>query len=137
MEAEEGAARGKGDACQAGGASGGRGCCAGRRRKEALDICVKGGAAAGRWAVEVDGPAHFLDSGTAAGAARVPMGHTVLKRRLLAAAGVVCVSVPFWEWDALKGEASEQWAYLRRSLAEAGAGKSAGEMTAAVGHLET
>ena len=34
MEAEEGAARGEGDACQAGGASGGRGCCAGRRRKE-------------------------------------------------------------------------------------------------------
>ena len=61
----------------------------------------------------------------------------VLKRRLLAAAGVVCVSVPFWEWDALKGEASEQWAYLRRKLAEAGAGESAGEMTAAVGHLET
>ena len=61
----------------------------------------------------------------------------VLKRRLLAAAGVVCVSVPFWEWDALKGEASEQWAYLRRKLAEARAGVSAGEMTAAVGHLET
>ena len=61
----------------------------------------------------------------------------VLKRRLLAAAGVVCVSVPFWEWNALKGEASEQWAYLRRKLAEAGAGESAGEMTAAVGHLET
>ena len=61
----------------------------------------------------------------------------VLKRRLLAAAGVVCVSVPFWEWNALKGEASEQWAYLRRKLAEARAGESAGEMTAAVGHLET
>jgi hypothetical protein len=61
----------------------------------------------------------------------------VLKRRLLAAAGVVCVSVPFWEWNALKGEASEQWAYLRRKLAEAGVGESAGEMTAAVGHLKT
>ena len=65
-----------------------------------------------------------------------PRGH-VLKLRLLAAADVVCVSVPFWEWYALKGEASEQWAYLRRKLAEAGAGESAGEMTAAVGHLET
>ena len=122
-------------------------------------------ALGGAWA----GPSHFLDSGTAAGAAREPMGHTVpcptaacvracvrayvragrltrraagsrgqvLKRRLLAAAGVVCVSVPFWEWNALKGEASEQWEYLRRKLAEAGAGESAGEMTAAVGHLET
>lgn len=118
-------------------------------------------ALGGAWA----GPSHFLDSGAAAGAAREPMGHTVpcpraacvracvragrltrraagprgqvLKRRLLAAAGVVCVSVPFWEWNALKGEASEQWAYLRRKLAEAGAGESAGEMTAAVGHLET
>lgn len=90
-------------------------------------------ALGGAWA----GPSHFLDSGAAAGAAREPMGHTVLKRRLLAAAGVVCVSVPFWEWNALKGEASEHWAYLRRKLAEAGAGESAGEMTAAVGHLET
>ena len=155
-----------------------------------LDICVEGGAAAGRWAVEVDGarPAGRADPRVPAPAAdlgaRRRLGRTlalprqrrgggrcaradgphgamsqsgvracvragrlthraagprgqVLKRRLLAAAGVVCVSVPFWEWNALTGEASEQWAYLRRKLAEAGAGESAGEMTAAVGHLET
>ncbi|KAJ1488555.1 hypothetical protein T484DRAFT_3613363 [Baffinella frigidus] len=47
------------------------------------------------WAVEVDGPSHFL------GDARTPSGSTILKRRQLAQLGYTVVPVPFWEWRAL------------------------------------
>jgi hypothetical protein len=59
-------------------------------------------------AVEVDGPHHFFDNHT-----REPTGTTVFKRRLLDLAvrrGEVggWVSVPYWEWDARKGDAARQ-----------------------------
>ena len=51
---------------------------------------------AGDWAVEVDGPSHFLGDG------RTPSGSTLLKRKQLRQLGYTVVAVPFWEWDALK-----------------------------------
>ncbi|CDP19087.1 unnamed protein product [Coffea canephora] len=60
-------------------------------------------------ALEIDGPTHFSrNSG-------VPLGHTMLKRRYIAAAGWKLVSVPHQEWEELQGE-FEQLDYLRRIL---------------------
>ncbi len=44
-------------------------------------------------ALEVDGPAHFLRN------TGHPMGHTIMKRRLLELMGYRVVSVPHFEWD--------------------------------------
>ena len=52
------------------------------------------GAAAG-WAVEYDGPYHFL-------AGRSPLSGTLMKRRHLQLLGYTVVSLPYWEWDLLK-----------------------------------
>ena len=63
------------------------------------DMCVNAksstGAAAG-WAVEFDGPSHFLTC-------RLPVGGTLMKRRHLELLGYTVVSVPFWEWGQLTG----------------------------------
>ncbi|KAJ1488009.1 hypothetical protein T484DRAFT_1784665 [Baffinella frigidus] len=73
-----------------------------------IDSRVSG---AGRvWAVEVDGPTHFLKGGSG----REPSGSTLLKRRQLGELGYTAVAVPFWEWDALEGKGEEQ---LRREWA--------------------
>ncbi|EOD41007.1 hypothetical protein EMIHUDRAFT_222043 [Emiliania huxleyi CCMP1516] len=67
-----------------------------------------------RIAIEVDGPFHFLlPDGRGV---RRPNGPTLLKRRLLAAAGWRVISVPFFEWDALP-TASERQTYLERAVA--------------------
>ena len=64
-----------------------------------------------RVGVEVDGPSHFLlPDGRGV---RKPNGPTLLKRRLLAAAGWRVISVPFFEWDGLHS-AGERQAYLER-----------------------
>ena len=55
--------------------------------------------------MEFDGPSHFLSS-------RAPTGATLLKRRHLQLLGYVLVSVPYWEWDACKGQV-EREQYLR------------------------
>jgi len=58
-----------------------------------LDIVVDCGG--GRLiAIEVDGPSHFVG--------RDPTGSTLLKRRQLQHLGWRLVSVPYWEWDALR-----------------------------------
>ena len=44
-------------------------------------------------ALEVDGPAHFLRN------TGHPMGHTIMKRRLLELYGYRVVSIPHFEWD--------------------------------------
>jgi hypothetical protein len=59
-------------------------------------------------AVEVDGPPHFFNNHT-----REPTGSTLFKRRLMDLAVLRCevggwVSVPYWEWDARKGDAGRQ-----------------------------
>ena len=59
--------------------------------------------------MEVDGPTHFLGDG------RTPKGSTLLKRRQLGQLGYTVSSVPFWEWDALRGEEAKQ-RYLRDKL---------------------
>jgi hypothetical protein len=88
-----------------------------------IDVLVRRRAAAGRtaggtmypnrptsrWAVEVDGPTHFLRDG------RTPSGSTLLKRRQLGQLGYTVVPVPFWEWCALRGEEEKQQ-YLEDKL---------------------
>ena len=65
-----------------------------------------------RIAIEVDGPSHFLlPDGRGV---RKSNGPTLLKRRLLAAAGWRGISVPFFEWNALS-TASERQTYLERA----------------------
>ncbi|XP_073143489.1 RAP domain-containing protein, chloroplastic [Henckelia pumila] len=60
-------------------------------------------------ALEIDGPTHFSrNSG-------VPLGHTMLKRRYVTAAGWKLISVPHQEWEEVQGE-FEQLEYLRRIL---------------------
>ena len=66
----------------------------------------------GTWAVEFDGPSHFLASSSSPGA---PTGATLLKRRQLQLLGHALVSVPYWEWAACKG-AGEREQYLRSKL---------------------
>jgi hypothetical protein len=116
------------------------------------------------WAVEVDGPSHFLqvrtipsravlprEEGTrrvqlvrgggsitdlsvhshrdritsfqevnrahAQGAnGRLPTGNTLLKRRQLGQLGYKAVSVPYWEWNALRRDKDQEQAYLLRAL---------------------
>ncbi|EOD24737.1 hypothetical protein EMIHUDRAFT_254754, partial [Emiliania huxleyi CCMP1516] len=67
-----------------------------------------------RIAVEVDGPSHFLlPDGLGV---RRPNGPTLLKRRLLAAAGWRVSSVPFYEWNGF-ATAKERQTYLERAVA--------------------
>ena len=67
-----------------------------------------------RVAVEVDGPSHFLlPDGRGV---RNPNGPTLLKRRLLAAAGWRVSSVPFYEWNGF-ATAKERQTYLERAVA--------------------
>ena len=65
------------------------------------------GAAEG-WAVEFDGPSHFLTC-------RLPVGGTLMKRRHLELLGYTVISLPFWEWDQLAGS-DERKEYLRGKL---------------------
>jgi hypothetical protein len=74
----------------------------------ALEIGGERSSRGGSWAVEFDGPSHFLASGA-------PTGATLLKRRHLARVGHNLVSVPYWEWDSCKGS-SDRKKYLRGKL---------------------
>jgi hypothetical protein len=60
------------------------------------------------WAVEFDGPSHFLETGA-------PTGATLLKRRHLQLLGHALVSVPYWEWNGCNGP-GEREDYLRGKL---------------------
>jgi hypothetical protein len=62
----------------------------------------------GAWAVEFDGPSHFLASGA-------PTGAPLLKRLYLQLLGHTLVSVPYWEWERCQG-AGEREQYLRSKL---------------------
>ncbi|CAI5467288.1 unnamed protein product [Closterium sp. Yama58-4] len=70
-----------------------------------IDIALPGQ----RIALEVDGPSHFTRN------TLTPLGATVLKRRHLEAAGWTVISIPFYHWNKLAGEA-EQQDYLERAL---------------------
>lgn len=60
-------------------------------------------------ALEIDGPTHFSRNSW------VPLGHTMLKRRYVAACGWNLVSVCHQEWEELQGSV-EQQEYLRQIL---------------------
>ncbi|KAJ8600933.1 hypothetical protein CTAYLR_005056 [Chrysophaeum taylorii] len=63
-------------------------------------------------ALEFDGPSHFC-----ANDPRRPLGHTMLKRRLLEARGFDVVSVPYLDWDRIPFWSSmERQRYLQRKL---------------------
>ena len=65
----------------------------------------------GKWAVEYDGPSHFL-------ASRAPTGATLLKRRHLQLLGHALVSVSYWEWDALGRGVSDESSQCEREREE-------------------
>jgi hypothetical protein len=48
---------------------------------------------------------------------RLPTGSTLLKQRQLGQLGYKVVSVPYWEWDALRRDRDQEQAYLFRALA--------------------
>ena len=60
------------------------------------------------WAIEFDGPSHFL-------ACKTPTGATLIKRRHLELLGYNLVSVTYWEWDGLSGM-HERRKYLEGKL---------------------
>ena len=62
------------------------------------------------WAVEFDGPAHFLACG------RSPKGGTLLKHRHLQLLGYALVVVQYWEWDQVSGDEASKAEYLRGKL---------------------
>ncbi|KAG6382326.1 hypothetical protein SASPL_158010 [Salvia splendens] len=63
-------------------------------------------------ALEIDGPTHFSRN------TGVPLGHTILKRRYIAAVGWKIISVSHQDWEELQGE-FEQLDYLTRILGDA------------------
>lgn len=67
--------------------------------------------------LEIDGPTHFSRN------TGVALGHTMLKRRYMVAAGWRIVSVSHQDWEVLQGE-FEQLDYLRRILADVLGNKS-------------
>ena len=75
-----------------------------------------GSSEADGWAVEVDGPSHFLSC-------KSPTGKTLIKRRLLELLGYNLVSVPYWEWEEMRQDKRAQEAYLRSRLAVQGGGR--------------
>ena len=75
-----------------------------------------GSSEAEGWAVEVDGPSHFLSC-------KSPTGKTLIKRRLLELLGYNLVSVPYWEWEEMRQDKRAQEAYLRSRLAVQGGGR--------------
>ncbi len=60
------------------------------------------------WAIEFDGPSHFL-------ACKTPTGATLIKRRHLELIGYNLVSVTYWEWEGLSGM-DERKKYLEGKL---------------------
>ena len=75
-----------------------------------VDVAATHAGSGRRLAIEADGPAHFLLHG------REMTGNTLARNRVLASRGYVVVSVPYWEWDEMKGDAAQKAAYLQRKV---------------------
>ena len=78
---------------------------------DAPPSAASAGAPGGRrcWAVEFDGPDHFLACGS-------PTGATLLKHRLLQQMGYALAVVPYWEWKQVCGDEVSEAEYLRGKL---------------------
>jgi hypothetical protein len=81
-------------------------------RTAAQELQLEDGRAE-RVVVEVDGRSRF-----SLVEPYLPLGALRLRRRLLRARGWRLVSVPFYEWEQVAHDATEQEAYLRRCLTE-------------------
>ena len=53
-----------------------------------------------RLLIEADGPSHFTRN---TGNVRRPLGHTAMKKRHLKLLGWQVISVPWYEWDDIRG----------------------------------
>jgi hypothetical protein len=74
-----------------------------RSKDRAFSIDITATTAAGvELAIEVDGPTHFIHPGNTL------EGGTLFRNRALAARGYVVVSIPYWEWNALRGAEKKQ-----------------------------
>jgi len=78
-------------------------------------------------AIEVDGPFHFPVN------ARTPLGHTMIRRRLLRAAGWTVVPIPWHEWFEMRTW-DERLQYLAKALAKAD-DSLIGQLKPAIGEL--
>lgn len=78
-------------------------------------------------AIEVDGPFHFPVN------ARTPLGHTMIRRRLLRAAGWAVVPIPWHEWFEMRTW-DERLQYLAKALAKAD-DSLIGQLKPAIGEL--
>ena len=78
-------------------------------RDPKLTMGGESGSSGGVWAVEFDGPQHFL-------ASRAPTGATLLKRRTLELLGHALVSLPHWEWAACNRNVEKEQQYLQSKL---------------------
>jgi hypothetical protein len=79
----------------------------------ALSIDIAATTAAGvRVAIEADGPWHFIQPGNTL------EGGTLFRNRALAARGYAVLSIPYWEWQQLRGADSKQQ-YLLAKLQQA------------------
>jgi hypothetical protein len=80
----------------------------------AFSIDIAATTAAGvRVAIEADGPTHFLQPGNTL------EGATLYRNRALAVRGYAVLSIPYWEWDALRGADSKQQYLLAKLQAAA------------------
>lgn len=78
-----------------------------------VDICIsKNFARSNQKVVEIDGPAHYLQSSD--GKLR-EKGQSAFKRRLLEKSGLEVLKVPHWEWRQLQSD-DERRAYLNKNL---------------------
>jgi hypothetical protein len=79
------------------------------------------------WAVEFDGPYHYLSAHGTAGAdysrdhpfhvtTEEPQGHTMLKHLHLKILGYNLVVIPYWDWNRVKDLPDQRRAYLRDVL---------------------
>lgn len=79
-------------------------------------------------AIEVDGPSHYCRNAPASSSSAqqesepLPLGSTLLKRRLLEQQGWAVVSVNAAQWEALRGGDAKRW-FLAAGVAAAEAAR--------------